>query len=68
MLLKSKTKNYLATEKNEIKIGIENVCYWLNVIGILNDGLGRNHGTGTTFIMDVRVTIDTLGKVYINGN
>lgn len=31
-------------------------------------GLAHNAGSGTTFIMDVRVTIDTLGKVYINWN
>lgn len=35
-----------------------------NVIGIVNYGFGRNDGPGTTFIMDVLVTIDTLGKVY----
>lgn len=32
---------------------------------MVNNGFGRNDGSGTTFIMDVRVTIDTLGKVYI---
>lgn len=61
MLLKF-IKTFLATKTKNIKIGIETVCYWLNVIGIVNYGFGRNDGSGTTFIMDVRVTIDTLGR------
>ncbi len=51
-------------KKAEIKIGIENVCYWLKCDWDCKLWVWpQNDGSGTTFIMDVRVTIDTLGKV-----